>query len=739
MNKSFFDELIKRKRKRKDSWPDDEKKDASPKKFKSAETKKTIDIKLIEPIQFMASLDKKYESKIFEEKYTGENLNFNYRKDEANKKIKSIKEDDIDELISINESLKYNNTNKNAIYRLLKYYHDKNNQIDFNEAIAKYKFCITKNLNITDDISVNLNSFFKITESIEELEELSGHQKNEVNIIDLRNSLVDIFTSYYYIADYVRVIRYILSEEDLTKILSVKYINSQKNNNLYELFYDKEQKIDILKAYKKIKVEEAEEFLDKIEFFLCRYFFNFQFIFFKPNQPVNYDNNLTLYYNYVIFSLYELSLEIDELEQILTFKKSELYKYSTLRYYHELLFDKFFDKELPVNKTMDQLLQYLFLLLSNNKTEYLDFITKHIHLNKEENFLDKKSAILFQKKLNKEYTFINAKIVQDKILFDENGNISYDKIEIKYKNYPENISNLVSLDWIWESHDFETFQETNFFLERDLNYLKYLIKHILLSKLFRDIYEKFNNVSSLVDYYFNEANIDDYINRIIFLPFKAENLSKYAITDRRTLSVLVSGFPEKSINNLIDYRIYRILELALRSVILAVHEPYHFIKSAYSLLTEGIVSRHTSNNDTKESGFIFEEILFGWIVDKEKPLDLKQLGLNENIKCENSSLECKKIDMITALQLLNPDIYDKDLTHFRKCIFGVTKIDLKSFSFSSIKNPEYKTYLQSVIDEKSINNLYNKNAYSINAGMNTADNTCIEYIQYNHNLDIIFN
>ena len=50
-----------------------------------------MDIKLIEPIQFMASLDKKYESKIFEEKYTGENLNFNYRKDEANKKIKSIK------------------------------------------------------------------------------------------------------------------------------------------------------------------------------------------------------------------------------------------------------------------------------------------------------------------------------------------------------------------------------------------------------------------------------------------------------------------------------------------------------------------------------------------------------------------------------------------------------------------------------------------------------------------------
>ena len=49
---------------------------------------------------------------------------------------------------------------------------------------------------------------------------------------------------------------------------------------------------------------------------------------------------------------------------------------------------------------------------------------------------------------------------------------------------------------------FEKFQEKNFFLENDIKYLKYLIKHILLFPLFEEIFLTFSNVSSIAEYYF---------------------------------------------------------------------------------------------------------------------------------------------------------------------------------------------------------------------------------------------
>ena len=169
------------------------------------------------------------------------------------------------------------------------------------------------------------------------------------------------------------------------------------------------------------------------------------------------------------------------------------------------------------------------------------------------------------------------------------------KINSKYYTKATILSGLpTNINWLWKNINFAHFQETNFFLQEDLDYLKFLIEHILSSNLFRQIYEKFNNVSSLVDFYFSvNDNVKDYVNRIIFLPFSASDFGKFAITDRRTLSVLVAGFPEKKIRNLKQYRIYRILELALRSIILSDHEPCHFIKAALCLLTQGIISRNT--------------------------------------------------------------------------------------------------------------------------------------------------
>ena len=95
-------------------------------------------------------------------------------------------------------------------------------------------------------------------------------------------------------------------------------------------------------------------------------------------------------------------------------------------------------------------------------------------------------------------------------------------------------------------------------------------------------------------------------------------------------------------------------------VTLSIHEPMHFIKAVYAIFTEGKISRYTSEKDKNvDSGFLLEEIRFNWVQDESAPLDLSKLKIEKNIGNKNKALINKKIDLITALTFLNPDIYNK--------------------------------------------------------------------------------
>ena len=271
-------------------------------------------------------------------------------------------------------------------------------------------------------------------------------------------------------------------------------------------------------------------------------------------------------------------------------------------------------------------------------------------------------------------------------------------------------------------------------MPEDINYLKYIIKHILSSKLFKQIFNNFNNISELADYYFdNINNIDDYINRIIFLPFKTAQFDKYALTDRRSLLVLVSGFPEKSISSILYYKFYRIIELGLRTLVLSMHEPPHFLKSVYNIISNGKISRRTSSNEEIEGGFLLEEVLFGWVSNSNNPLDLDKFSLEKKIKNNNKMLANKKIDLVTALKLLDPAIYNKDLSFFRKSIFEINKEKLKTFTFSNL-DENYRSYLKSIFEnEESIKTNWKKEL-SINASMSSDSSLSVGYISTNHNI-----
>ena len=142
--------VTNRKRKREISPDGIDENIKSSKKCKSDKTtKKTKNLDIKEVNNFMACIDDKYEGKIFDEsnKLTGDELNFDYRKEKSISIIKRI-ENNEKQYDLLKESLEYDNTNKNVIYKLLEYYYNTKDEKNFLEAIDKYKFCITKKLNI---------------------------------------------------------------------------------------------------------------------------------------------------------------------------------------------------------------------------------------------------------------------------------------------------------------------------------------------------------------------------------------------------------------------------------------------------------------------------------------------------------------------------------------------------------------------------------------------------------------
>jgi len=403
-----------------------------------------------------------------------------------------------------------------------------------------------------------------------------------------------------------------------------------------------------------------------------------------------------------MYSLYSLAIQVMEKEEQIIIRKDKLLTYVSLRDFHDIVFDKFFDSKEPIGETINQLLQFLLFSLSAKGGKFLFFLAESIHTKKVEKFLDHATADKLIKNINEKFGLIKASVEKDKLYLEENKKLS--KIEIKYKNYTTNIVGEKAdnkFNWLYTGVKFETFQNNNFFIEVDIKYLKYLIKNILTSNLYKQIYENFSNVNPLVEYYFKEEkNIDDYIDRIVFLPFKAKEINKFSNTDARLLSVLVSAFPEHDITFLNQYRFYRLIELALRVVILSLYEPSNFISDAYSIITKGKINKANKSNE-----LIMQEILFGWVKDEENKIDLSKFKLDKNYKYKNDAIQKKKFDLITALKLLDPEIYTKDLNFFRKSIFEASNEDLKNFSFEDLDD-EYKNYLEDVVNEDMIKNCW---------------------------------
>ena len=199
----------------------------------------------------MSMIDPKYENIVFtkDKKLIGNNLNFKYRKEQAKILIDKIFKEKAFDTKKIKNALEYDNTNKSCIYALLLCNKNENKQEEFEKNLKIYKFCITQQFTIkirNEEKNVDLNDLYKINYfPMKEQEQLPVCKKNEDgNIRDMRNSVVEFFTNYYYIANNITKFEPNLKKEELNKIITMKFAKKLGNN--FDINHDNEVKLKIL-------------------------------------------------------------------------------------------------------------------------------------------------------------------------------------------------------------------------------------------------------------------------------------------------------------------------------------------------------------------------------------------------------------------------------------------------------------------------------------------------------------
>ena len=321
---------------------------------------------------------------------------------------------------------------------------------------------------------------------------------------------------------------------------------------------------------------------------------------------------------------------------------------------------------------------------------------------------------------------------------DETLSLTYEHKEYKYKYKCYNkilldvLANIKSTQLI-EEQKWNNCSMIRYFDEDDISFLKALIKKILKSKLFKELYSNYSNVNNYVDYYFNyENNIDDLLNRIKFIYFKEKNTGRQGGTIPKHLKIITSSICISNIKDKKDFINYKLLELG-RKLIIILHEIVQFLKRALNLITNGNVMGTTIENekddsDIIESGRFFEEIVFNLenIYARKRAKSAKH---KRGIKEEEEKDWIRYLNIKKALKILDANSYNKNINDFKKyCKSGKEK------EFESM-DEDLKEYLKKI--NFDIDNYYkNKQSYEnykIICSKKGFTGYFIEYISDNHN------
>ena len=602
-------------------------------------------------------------------------------KDEANKIIQTIDNsnhtvNDILEIIY--KSISYDNTSSNIISKSLNKLYSLGLREPYIKLIKEFRMVISKD-NIKYNKNYEIQGLF-IPKNEEELKKY---------LIDILNILIALYDSNNRLLE-KKIIKY----EFKDRLLNLKENKDLNNNNL----------LNFAKIYEKIK-------------FIKKYYFN---------QPIEYESNNILYYNKIINLIFDCFLKEQKDENGFSFNiiNTKLDIILHLKSFIQKVLIKQLEENKQFTKELDLSLKFFIFAIDCKIKFYYDKF--------EDNFLIKTNDLL-NKQYVKNYFDKNQQIF-DKIEINDNNFLiekDNEKIIFEYDKYDrsilDKIMKLRRLDLIekekYSNLYLESFQNSNFFSTKEINYLKKLLLHIINSDFFHEIIKLFSEKNILPNNILNNQKIQDYIiSKILFLPYDENKFDTEAITFHHNAQISVSGYPY-SFDEYDDNNIHHILELA-RKLIELIHEYIHSLKRYLNICTNGIISSDTLNEfgEDEEAGYLFELYLFGWRNEKYK--NFKNLFDRKG----NKNLKKGYFDIETSLNLLNPDLYNNDIDTIRNILFKNNN-DYKSKEFNeNIKNIELLNFLsdmgfktQNAITElkKNKSKIYasrcNSNSNTINA------------------------
>lgn len=646
----------------------------------------------------------------------GDMLIFHKRKHMAKEKLKTLKVDlakkTHEEIVKeVEECINLDNTNKAIIYECLKILWSLEDKKEFNNLLENSKFCLTKKFKIIDEN--NPNNISEI-----DLSDFSPIDKT-ISFFNDDNEIIQELTSCFKklgkIYDLYKEIKNTKKMKNLIKILLTFNLGIKEDSSYYVI-------------EKKSKKEELNILYNSIFEFLKNYIYIKKMEYYKPNQPINIKNNKTLYLFHIFFKFFENVVNVNY-----KIKKKKRKKKKGLSI---TLSSKKLDIFGSINKFINDIINDLEKNSGNNydeiekKIRFFFFCLKAepspAMLNNLQENIDK--VAIQQKQLTKETIekFLdNHPELKPYFSFENNiMNFEYNKKKYKfnYKVYNEKILGAINSskdeEFLLKKLAFNPDYFYSFYDDNDIKYIKTIIKKILKSRVFHEIWENYSEATEITDYYFNnDYNIEELLNSIEFYPYDESDFGLQGITFYNELKIVVSSLPINNIKNETDFYIYKILEMA-RKIMIILHEVSHFIKRSLSLITGGDILNTTIENinedaDKNEAGRLFEYVLFdiGNHFEKKEKNDKQIPIFNENNK---------ELNLDKALKILNPEFYENNIEDFRKKFNNGKKVKkskipkelmdylvLSGFNFDNYcqNSDDYKDYTIDIA--KRAKNVYN--------------------------------
>lgn len=447
---------------------------------------------------------------------------------------------------------------------------------------------------------------------------------------------------------------------------------------------------------------------------------------FRNNQPIKYELNPILYFSTLINNIFDIFLiKKTHINEEYEFKIS-ITKLNQISCIQNFINNKI-KKELlnceKVSYEIDKTLKLLLFNLDSRHIRYQSTFGENINFrgNDDENL----TKDYFNNNKPKDSPINNIISLQEnEFIIKLNNNY---KINCPYNNYPKSMANKISNSVIpniqklrYKECYLDAFQKNNFFSSKEIDYIKYLTREILNSKLFYELLEKYSEKNSIPKKLINNKNMQDYIiDNITFLPYFEKDFDTQSMTLKQNGEILISGYPYDDESLFKSPEIHHILESG-RKIIIIIHELTHCIKIYLSISTNGLINLETRDEigNKIEAGYLTEHVLFGWDYKEFKKYD-------KNLFKGNKNLKNKKLDVKTALLILNPELYNNSISSFMNIIYNNTKSEEYKNFYKIEKKQKYKDFLSQIgyKNEEDLKELIKEKATISIGRKNIIDNT----------------